>query len=99
MPTYSELPSFWEDWHRLTPEQQEQFQIARRKFVHDLRAGHSFRAGLRVKRVQRGKAEGVYELTWAPDGRATFHYGEEVTPGQRHVVWRRVGGHEILDKP
>ena len=42
-------------------------------FVEDLRTG-SFRAGLRVKRVQQ--APGVYELTWSmgtgPAGRATW---------------------------
>ena len=29
---------------------------------------------------------GVWELTWAADGRATFEYGEET-----HIVWCRVG--------
>jgi hypothetical protein len=36
---------------------------------------------------------------WAPDGRATFEYGEPIRPGERHVIWRRIGGHEILDDP
>ena len=99
MPTHKELPGFWEDWQHLTPEQQEQFHIARRRFVADLRAGQGFRASLRVKRVERGKKERVYEMTWAPDGRATFQYGAEVLPGEPHINWRRIGGHEIFDRP
>ncbi len=99
MPTHKELPSFWEDWQRLTREERRQFQAARRRFVADLRAGQGFRAGLRVKRVERGKAERVYEMTWAPDGRATFHYGPEILAGEQHIVWRRIGSHEILDRP
>jgi len=42
---------------------------------------------------------GVYELTWAPDGRATFSLGDEVHPGHPHVIWRCVGTHDILDEP
>jgi hypothetical protein len=99
MPTHKELQTFWDDWQHLRPEQKEQFHKARRKFVFDLRTGKGFRASLRVKRVERGKAERVYEITWAPDGRATFQYGAEVVPGEQHIIWRRIGGHEILDEP
>ncbi len=56
-----------------------------------------FPAGLRVKRVQG--TLGVWELTWAPDGRATFSYGEEQVRGEPHVVWRRIGDHSILRQP
>jgi hypothetical protein len=42
---------------------------------------------------------GMYELTWAPDGRATFSLGDEVRPGHPHVVWRRIGTHAIFDEP
>ncbi|HCT77752.1 MAG TPA: hypothetical protein DGG94_10950 [Micromonosporaceae bacterium] len=65
-------------------------------FVHDLRAGQ-FRKGLRVKKMQGH--DDVWEMTWAPDGRATFEYGPEQRAGERHVVWRRIGGHEIFDRP
>ncbi|MFD6425369.1 hypothetical protein [Streptomyces sp. NPDC060198] len=37
------------------------------------------------------------EMRWAPDGRATWQYGDEVRAGEPHVIWRRVGGHEIFD--
>ena len=38
-------------------------------------------------------------MTWAPNGRATFEYGDEITKGEPHVVWRRVGTHDVLDQP
>ena len=36
---------------------------------------------------------------YSGDGRATFRYGAEVKPGETHVEWLRVGGHEILSRP
>jgi hypothetical protein len=44
-------------------------------------------------------APGIFEMTWAPDGRATFEYGKETTPGEPHIIWRRVGGHDIFGTP
>jgi hypothetical protein len=96
MPTYDAEGRFWEEYDRLTLEQRQAFLIAVRKMVEDLRTG-VLRASLRVKRV-RGH-DGIWEMTWAPDGRATFRYGPSVRPGELHVIWRRVGGHEIFVKP
>jgi hypothetical protein len=56
-----------------------------------------FRAGLRVKGVQ--STAGVFETTWAPDGRAPFEYGPQKRPGHRHVIWRRIGTQAIFDEP
>jgi len=66
------------------------------EFVVDLKAGR-FRSGLRVKRVQA--TAGVWEMTWAPNGRATFEYGNERRAGEPHVIWRRVGTHDIFERP
>ena len=93
MPTHEERPQFRRDFDGLTREQQLAFLAALSRFIADLRRGH-FRVGLRVKRVQ-GQA-GVWEMTWAPDGRATFQYGAEVREGERHVIWRRIGTHGIF---
>ena len=97
MPTYAWLARFRADFERLTLAQQAAFLIAVQQFVEDLRAGAGFRNGLRVKGIQG--ASGIFEMTWAPDGRATFEYGVEVTPGQPHVVWRRVGTHAVFKRP
>lgn len=95
MPTYEPEERFLRDWEQLTEEEQDRFTRARRKMVYDLKAGQGFRKSLRVKRVQ-GHA-GLYEMTWAPDGRATFFFGTSPRSGDVHIIWRRIGGHEILD--
>ena len=97
MPTREITASFSRDWARLNPKQQEAFLAAVDKFVDDLRTGRGLRPGLRVKGV-RG-TPGVYELTWAPDGRATFAYGRSIVGDEPHVIWRRIGTHEILREP
>lgn len=73
MPTHEELAQFLREYANLTPEEKTQFLTAVRKLVADLRAGMVFRPSLRVKGVQ-GHPH-LYEMTWAPDGRATFEYG------------------------
>jgi len=97
MPTRDVLESFWRDWADLTPQQKKSFRRAVAKLVDDLRARRGIRAGLRVKRVQG--APGIYELTWAPDGRATFSYGRSLAEDEPHVIWRRIGTHGVLREP
>lgn len=36
------------------------------------------------------------EMHFAPDGRATWQFGDEIKAGQAHVVWRRIGTHDIF---
>lgn len=96
MPTHSERQRFLREYARLTNEQRRAFLAAVRRFVAGL-AGGEFDPRLRVKRV-KGQP-GVWEMTWAPDGRATFEYGEEVMAGDPHILWRRVGTHDIFRQP
>ncbi|MGW0669751.1 hypothetical protein [Streptomyces sp. NPDC002746] len=98
MPTYETMNRFNHDLRRLTPEQRPSPPA----FVHDLRdADGHFRAGLRVKQVSG--FPGIYELTWSagtgPAGRATWQYGPAYRPGTPHVIWRRIGTHDILTGP
>ena len=67
------------------------------QLVADFRSGEQPRHSLRVKRVQ--SMPGVWELSWAADGRATFEYGPERTEGQPHIIWRRIGSHDIFRNP
>lgn len=97
MPTYSWLARFGADFDSLLRPQQAAFLAAIEAFVTDLSAEGGFRAGLRVKGVKG--APGIFEMTWAPDGRATFEYGEAINDGEPHIVWRRIGTHAIFDKP
>jgi hypothetical protein len=95
VPTFATTPRFRRDYEKLTPAQRERFRkIVITEFVPDADAGQ-FRPGLRVKRVQG--AAGVYEMTWAPDGRATWQYGPEQRDGAPHVIWRRADAHAISD--
>lgn len=97
MPTFSRTDRFVQDLKKLTTEQRQRFEsTVIGEFVVDLKAGQ-FRAGLRVKRVQA--TAGVWEMTWAPNGRATFEYGPGQRPGERHVIWRRIGTHDIFNRP
>jgi hypothetical protein len=97
MPTFVRLPRFDADWRRLHDDQRARFRAAVAGFVEDLRNGDGFRPGLRVKRVQG--TDDVWEMTFAPDGRATWQYGDEVVAGEAHVVWRRIGTPEVLRRP
>jgi hypothetical protein len=97
VPTYAWLARFRADFERLTPTQQAAFLIAVQQFVDDVRRQQPFRKGLRVKGVQG--ATGIYEMTWADDGWATFEYGEQVDASEPHVIWRRVGTHAIFKQP
>lgn len=97
MPTFEATARFEKDYQGLDSAQRERFRrVVLDEFVPDLAAGR-FRAGLRVRRVE--KATGIFEMTWAPDGRATWQYGKEMVPGQPHVIWRRVGAHGIFRSP
>ena len=97
MPTYAWLARFRADFERLTPSQQAAFLVAVQQFVDDLQHRAQFRKGLRVKEIQG--ASSIFEMTWAPDGRATFEYGAEVADGEPHILWRRVGTHAIFTQP
>jgi len=94
MPTYDRTEEFRREYKRLTQQEKVLFTVAVGKFVADLRAGH-FRPGLRVRGVQ-GKPN-VYEMTWAPDGRAFFTYGDPVRESEPHVIWLRIGSHDIFE--
>ena len=97
MPTFGAYARFLREFGDLTRAEKAAFTRARKRFVADLQAGRPPRAGLRVREM--ATEAGVYELTWAPDGRATFEYGPPIRSGERHVIWRRIGGHEIFDNP
>lgn len=96
MPTFTTTRRFERDYAALSAENRARFKTAVREFVADL-AGGKFRKSLRVRGVQG--ARNVFEMTWAPDGRATFSYGPEQVEGEPHVVWRRVGTHDVLHRP
>ncbi|MFC0107937.1 hypothetical protein [Kibdelosporangium aridum] len=97
MPTYERHARFDRDFQKLTHDQRKQFKtVLVEQFIPCLKT-REFPPALRIKRVQCTR--GVWEMTWAPDGRATFEYGEEKVPGEPHIIWRRVGTHSIFTRP
>ena len=96
MPTFAQTDRFRRDFANLTAAQKAAFRVAAAKFVADLESG-GFRPGLGVKGVQG--AAGLFEMTRAEDGRATFEYGSPVREGETRIVWRRIGTHGILTRP
>jgi hypothetical protein len=96
VPTCGLTARFKKDFAALAADEKKAFRTAVRKFITDLDQP-AFRAGLRVKGIQGAK--GIYEMTWAPDGRATFEYGESEVEGQVRIIWRRCGKHSIFDSP
>jgi len=97
VPTYAWLARFRADFSSLSPSQQAAFLAAVEQFVEDLAAKRPFRKGLRVKGVKG--APGIFEMTWADDGPATFEYQDAVIEGEPHVIWRRVGTHSLFERP
>ena len=96
MPTWSTTDSFEQDFRKMTPDERAKFRSALAGFVVDIKT-RKFRKGLRVRGIQG--AEGIFEMTWAKDGRATFQYGPPDRANDPHVIWRRCGTHEIFRKP
>src|SRR5690348_4838901 len=98
MPTHDELDQFLREFFALSHAQQRLFAKAVAKMVEDMRAAKPFRKSLRIKGVH-GHA-GIFGMTWEmPNGRATFSDGRERIPGEQHIIWRRIGGHDILSTP
>ena len=96
MPTDERLAAFRSDYSGLTVDRRRRFRRAVEEFRADLASG-TFRASLRVKKVSGFKD--IWEMTFAPDGRATFHYGTPTPEFGSPVVWRRVGTHDIFGNP
>ena len=97
MPTFDAFARFWNEYGRLGREQKREFLAAKNLLVAASRLGQLPPPSLRIKRVQN--MPGVWELSWAADGRATFEYGPERTEGQPHIIWRRIGSHDIFRNP
>jgi hypothetical protein len=98
VPTFERLARFDREFRRLPRELQRAFLAMLPLFVAALKEEPpAFPPALRVHRVQG--ATGIWEITFAPDGRATFQYGDQVLAGEPHVIWRRIGHHGALDEP
>lgn len=98
MPTHDEFEQFIREYLALNPAKRRLFAKAVVKMVADMKAGKPFRKSLRISAL--GGYSAIYKMTCdMPDGRATFMFGPERIPGEPHIIWRRIGGHDIFDHP
>jgi hypothetical protein len=97
MPTFERLPRYKREYQHLSPDKQEAFKVAVLQWADDLKNHRVQPNDPRVEGIKG--ARGIFEFRWATDGRATFEWGQEQIPGEAHVVWRRVGTHEVLGEP
>jgi hypothetical protein len=98
VPTFERRPRFDREFRRLPQELQRAFLGMLPLFIAALRKKPpAFPRSLRVKGVQGHP--GVYELSFGAGGRATFAYGDEVVPGEPHVIWRRIGDRGGAEHP
>lgn len=93
MGTFEASTAFRRAFASLTEADRERFKTAAKQFSDDLNR-NGFSKGLRLKKLQGRNDE--WEITFAPDGRAVFRYGESVRPGVRHVEWLAIGTHDDL---
>jgi hypothetical protein len=90
MPTFESLAAFQGQWAKLDPAQRAAFRRAVTLFVADLKTGEGFRSELRVRKLVNTE---IWSLTWARDGRALFRSGQEIMPGETHIIWEAIGTH------
>lgn len=96
MPTHEETERFHSELKRLRADKRALFDQARKEWVAALKAHRTPPARLGIRRFL--SIEGMYEFHFAPDGRALFRYGPEQKPGEVHIIWERIGEHDIYEK-
>ncbi|MDR1806869.1 MAG: hypothetical protein LBR33_02975 [Propionibacteriaceae bacterium] len=102
---FRRLPQFERDWAALPPAERDLVKQWLRESLLPAVDGYAadpvrftWPKKLRFESIQG--APGVYAVTWSfsgPDGRATFHFEE--SDGDRRLVWRRIGHHDIYTTP
>src|ERR1700730_12803554 len=105
MPTFFVESRFWNDYGRLSPGERAQFIQARDEFIQILleweQSGKSgvpkFPRSLGVTPMVNQRQ--IMEFAWGPNGRCTWRYGVPQRPDKFHVIWRRIGKHDIYRDP
>ncbi len=98
MPKIDLLPRARRDLGRLAHKERARFFDRLEDLISDLSSPHrQVRNGLRFKPM-KGMSD-IYEMTWMSNRRATLEFGDEYRVGDPHLVIRRVGTHDVLDRP
>jgi hypothetical protein len=95
VPTFESLARFDREFRRMPRELQAAFLAMLPTFIAALRTTPpTFLPALRVKRVQ-GRQE-AWEITFAPGRSRDLRIRRSDHPGTPHIIWRRVGTHDVL---
>ncbi|GGQ33717.1 hypothetical protein [Streptomyces roseolilacinus] len=98
MPTFETLPRFTADLQHLTPTQRRRFRrIVQDAFVPTYAPDADASTPASVSR-----ACAAHPVSTNSPATATVERhgpGPETVRGEQHIVWRRIGGHEILNVP
>lgn len=97
MPTYAWQARFMREYRALARQDKVAFRRAKDRFVAVLRMDRPPEAGLGI--AEMAGHPGVYEFRYSASGRARFSYGTTARGSDAHVIWRRIGGHEIYREP
>lgn len=97
MPTYAWQARFMREYRALSRQDKASFRRAKDRFVAALRADRPPEAGLGIEEM--AGRPGIFEFHYSAGGRATFAYGTTARGADAHVIWRRIGGHEIYREP
>ena len=89
---------FKREYRKQTPEEKARSKVAVDKLVSALKQDPPALPGDPLVHPLSGH-HGVYELRFAPDGRATFTFGSPVRGSEPLIIWCRIGGHELLERP
>ncbi|MFD7157271.1 hypothetical protein ACFV9C_21920 [Kribbella sp. NPDC059898] len=100
---YRTASTFDRDLARLPGDHRQMFlKILGEHFLPAIAAGSFTGAPPWPKRLRVHQlAGGIYSITWSftgPDGRATFHL-DRTDDGETILVWRRIGTHDVYDRP
>ena len=98
MPTFDRLALFKREYRKLTPEQKARFRVAVAKLVAALQQTPPSLPGDPLVHPLAGH-RGVYELRFRARRAGDVHVRRAGARRTPHVIWRRIGGHDVLERP
>lgn len=99
MPTFEFTPAFSRLVAKLSDRDLAALRAARDKFVAHMTAHGGFvppfPASLRIHKLG---GHNRWSLSFGDGMRAVFQIGDEVRPGEVHIIWEFVGDHDAYDR-
>lgn len=99
MPTFEFTPAFSRLIAKLSDRDLAALRAARNKFVAHMTAHGGFVAPFPASlRIHKLGGHNRWSLSFGDGMRAVFQVGEEVRPGEAHIIWEFVGDHDAYDR-